>query len=84
MTEAAASGVLVAGTKVGLLYDLGDSCGVAVETGDFENLSKLVLNVIQEPTAWEAKVGKARTWSQFHDFEWTIAELNKILAALIK
>ena len=84
MTEAAATGVLIAGTRVGLLYDLGDQCGIAVQVGDFKALSERILEAVQNPQEWEAKVYKAQAWSQLHDFEWTITELKRILAMKTK
>jgi glycosyltransferase involved in cell wall biosynthesis len=82
VTEAAACGVLLAGTKVGLLYDLGNDCAVSVDVGDFENLAKGVIKVLNDPNAWRNKVQNAKVWSEGHDFSWTIREINSCLSRL--
>jgi glycosyltransferase involved in cell wall biosynthesis len=76
LTEAAACGVLLAGTKVGLLHDLGENCAIAVEVGDFENLAAKVIDVIEDREAWYNKVTNAKNWSDNHDFSWTINEIR--------
>jgi glycosyltransferase involved in cell wall biosynthesis len=82
LTEAAACGVLLAGTRVGLLYDLGEHYGITVEKGDYQGLSNQVLAILQRPEEWERKIKAARQWSQDHDLTWTVSELKKVLQAL--
>jgi glycosyltransferase involved in cell wall biosynthesis len=79
LTEAAACGVLMAGTKVGFLYDLGEEYGVAVDLGDYENLARKVLALLDNPTEWNRKVENARVWSARHDFQWTVNELTLLI-----
>jgi len=84
LTEAAASGVLLAGTNVGLLHDLGEDCGIIVEPGDFETLSSKVLNLLEDNKTWDQKIQNARQWAETHDLTWTINELRKRLYSLLK
>jgi glycosyltransferase involved in cell wall biosynthesis len=84
LTEAAACGVLLAGTRVGLLYDLGDEYGVIVETGDYRNLTGQVVSLMQNSLEWKRKVQLASLWSQHHDLNWTTNELEKTLSSLFK
>jgi glycosyltransferase involved in cell wall biosynthesis len=84
LTEAAACGVLLAGTRVGLLYDLGNDYGVVIEPGDYRKLSEEVLSLIQKSDEWKRKVELARLWSQDHDLNWTVRELEKTLSSLFK
>ncbi len=79
LTEAAACGVLLAGTRVGILHDLGDECGVVVETGDYEGLAKNVLVLLDHPVECKRRIENARAWSMSHNFEWTINELTLLL-----
>jgi len=79
LTEAAACGVLLAGTRVGLLYDLGESCGVTVEVGDFEDLAAKVLHILADRELWDQKVHQAKLWSESHDLDWTIREISSHL-----
>jgi glycosyltransferase involved in cell wall biosynthesis len=83
ITEAAASGVLLAGTRVGLLHDLGDECGLIVEVGDFEGLAAKVLNALDNES-WNKKVQKARDWTDSHDLQWTINELKETLHSILR
>lgn len=82
LTEAAATGLLMAGTRVGLLHDLGDECGVTVDVGDFEGLAKKTLNVLNDQKSWDEKILNARKWSEVHDLQWTINELKGYLIRL--
>jgi glycosyltransferase involved in cell wall biosynthesis len=76
LTEAAACGVLLAGTKVGLLYDLGEDCGLLVDTGDFEGLASKVDGIINDQPSWDQKIQNAKQWSEAHDLIWTINQLR--------
>jgi len=84
LTEAAASGVLLAGTRVGLLFDLGDEGGVAVDVGDFERLAARVLSILENKDEWSQKVRFARAWAETHDLMWTtqriVEHLDRTLA----
>jgi glycosyltransferase involved in cell wall biosynthesis len=84
ITEAAASGVLLAGTRVGLLHDLGDECGLIVEVGDFEGLALKVLNVLIDDESWNKKIQNARNWSDSHDLQLTINELKGAIQSILK
>lgn len=79
LTEAAATGVLMAGTRVGILHDLGDSSVIAVEAGDHEGLAGQILSLMSDRAAWNQKVANAHRWAVKHDLKWTIAELTKVL-----
>jgi len=83
LTEAAASGVLLAGTRVGILHDLGDSCGITIEVGDFEDLAKKVLNILEDAKSWDEKIQNARKWTDSHDLQWTIDELKSSIHSLL-
>jgi glycosyltransferase involved in cell wall biosynthesis len=83
LTEAAATGVLLAGTNVGLLHDLGEDCGVIVEVGDFETLASKVLSVLDDDQRWTTKIQNARRWAEIHDLPWTINELKGRLHSLL-
>jgi len=84
ITEAAASGVLLAGTRVGLLHDLGEDCGIAVEVGDYETLALKVLKLLDSEEKWNQKIQNARQWAEVHDLSWTIRELKQQLNSVIE
>lgn len=82
LTEAAASGVLLAGTSVGLLHDLADAGGIAVDVGDYQTLASKVIAIIQDKKSWEEKTKFAREWAEAHDLRWTIDQLKSHLNSL--
>jgi glycosyltransferase involved in cell wall biosynthesis len=84
LTEGAATGVLLAGTKVGLLYDLGEDCGITVEVGDYETLASNVLSLLKDYQSWNQKIHNAQQWAETHDLTWTVNELGKCLHSLLK
>ena len=82
LTEAAASGVLMAGTRVGLLWDLGERCAIVVEPGDFAGLADQVLDILPRTAEWRDKVESARKWSAGHSFDWTVNEFTSLIRSL--
>jgi glycosyltransferase involved in cell wall biosynthesis len=82
LTEAAACGVLLAGTRVGLLYDLGEECGITVEVGNFEELATKVLGILSDQESWNRKIQQARLWSEAHDLTWTLNRIRLSLNSL--
>jgi glycosyltransferase involved in cell wall biosynthesis len=82
LTEAAASGVLMAGTNIAPLYDLGERAGVIANTGDFQTLSDKVLELLTDEKRWNEKIEYARVWCEAHPLSWTINEIKNRLTAL--
>lgn len=79
LTEAAATGVLIAGTRVGLLYEIGEDSGIAVQVRDFEDLAEKVLDLLDKPDEWNRRVKNAKAWSDDHSLDWTINKLTDLL-----
>jgi glycosyltransferase involved in cell wall biosynthesis len=79
LTEAAATGVLMAGTNVGILHDLGESCGIVVDVGDYQSLAEKVIAIIKNRSEWKRRVDNARAWSSSHDLDWTVKTLRDYL-----
>jgi glycosyltransferase involved in cell wall biosynthesis len=75
--EAMSCGVLVCGTKVGLLYDLPGCC-VAVPVQEHETLATKVLALLKD----QRRIGEirscARAWSESHSILWTVEKLKEI------
>ncbi|HEV8515102.1 MAG TPA: glycosyltransferase [Cyclobacteriaceae bacterium] len=84
ITEAAASGVLLVGTRVGLLHDLGEDCGIVVDIGDYTALASKVLSLLDDNKKWQQKIQNARQWVETHDLSWTTNELVQQLNSVIK
>lgn len=73
--EAMSCGVLVCGTRVGLLYDLAECC-ISVPVGDYELLAKETLKLISEPARMEEIRRRAHKWSTAHSMTWTVEKIK--------
>jgi glycosyltransferase involved in cell wall biosynthesis len=65
-SEAAACGTLIAGTRVGLLSDMGDRCGLIASVGDARLLAEKIIKILQSPSDAEAVRITARHWIEDH------------------
>jgi glycosyltransferase involved in cell wall biosynthesis len=74
VAEAAASGVAICGTRVGLVADMGDEMTVAVEPGDAEGLARETLALLRDPGRMRSMCDRAHSWALEHDNEWTARE----------
>lgn len=74
VSEAAASGLLIAGTRTGLIADLGDAAAVIADVGDSRVLTAGILDCIRDPVKCAFKIGAAYQWACTHDAEWTIGQ----------
>lgn len=77
VTEAMSAGVLVCGTKVGLMADLPDCC-VSVPVRDYELLAQYVLYVIADAEKFSAIKESAHQWSENHSIDWTVERLSEL------
>ncbi len=78
VAEAAASGVVVCGTKVGLIADLTNDGAVSVETGNYEDLAKEVLNLLSNRERFEAIRSNAINWASTYDADWTASQFVRL------
>jgi len=69
ISEATASGVLIAGTRVGILSDWGETCGIVVEIRDSSSLARQVLDILNKQDEIKQRIRQAqaqvktRTWT---------------------
>lgn len=75
VTEAMSSGVVVCGTRVGLMYD-EPSCCLAVKVKDYVSLADAVLKLLNDPTRLVEIKERARRWANSHSISWTIEKLK--------
>lgn len=66
VAEAMASGVLVAGTSVGLVSDLAGECCVAVPPKNADALATAVLELLRNKERMEHMRDNAYRWSRHH------------------
>ena len=77
VTEAMSCGVVVCGTKVGLMYDQ-PSCCISVEVKDFEALGQRVLELLKDPLQFELIRRNARDWASNHSIHWTVEKIKAL------
>ncbi len=78
IAEAAAAGAAIAGTAVGLIADLGESCAVSAPAGDDKTLAEKLLFLLRRPEEWEKIRRTAREWALRHDAEWTARQFVEL------
>jgi glycosyltransferase involved in cell wall biosynthesis len=69
--EAAASGVLVAGTRTGLIADFAPTRALACEVGDFRALAASIIEIAHQPGRYNAMRLAAHAWALEHNTRWT-------------
>jgi len=67
--EAMLYGVVVAGTKVGLVSDLSDDFFIRSERQDSEDLAQKILTVIKDHTRYNALRDNAYQWAASHSID---------------
>lgn len=77
LAEAMSCGVVVCGTRVGLLYDLPECC-VSVPVGDYEKLAFEVLTLLGDVMLFDEKKKRALGWATKYTLSWTVGEFKKI------
>lgn len=76
VAEAMSCGILVCGTRVGLLYDLPE-CFVTVELGEYERLAEEVIKIVNDPHQIEQKRKSAFEWARTYTVAWTASEFKR-------
>ena len=77
VTEAMSCGVVVCGTKVGLMHDLPEAC-VTVDIKMFESLAEEAIALVNDPVRMNDLRMKAHQWTLQHDIHWTVAKLIEL------
>jgi glycosyltransferase involved in cell wall biosynthesis len=67
VAEAAAAGVAVCGTRVGLIADIAPDGAVAVEPRDAEALAEETLLLLRDAARYRTMVSWARSWAMAHE-----------------
>lgn len=78
LAEAAMSGVLLVGTRVGCVDDLGEGV-VVVRTGDPADVAAKLRAIASDREQWERKVASARAWAESRDLGWTVERLRGVI-----
>jgi glycosyltransferase involved in cell wall biosynthesis len=79
LLEGALCGVLMAGTRVGIIDDLGPEYAIGVDRKDFHALATKILETVNKEGERERMVANALQWATTHDFTWTVNQVQKVL-----
>jgi len=71
INEAMSSGVVVCGSRVGLLYDLTADFCISADCGDYTTLAEKILELISDKERIEKIRTSAYDWSVNHSASWT-------------
>jgi glycosyltransferase involved in cell wall biosynthesis len=82
--EAMASGVVVGGTRVGILSDLGDRYALIVEPGDFALLAEKILSIIRTPAEYERMKMDSYQWISTFDARWSAENYRNFLSEILR
>jgi glycosyltransferase involved in cell wall biosynthesis len=75
IAEAAASGNLLAGTRVGLLSDMRDECAITVNPGDSIGLAESIELTVRNPSLSKKLITSGYVWALKHDFHWSVKKI---------
>jgi len=77
VTEAMCCGILVAGTQVGLLYDLQNCC-IPVKIEDDYSLAQAVLSIVRDKVKMKEIRERAHSWANAHSIQWTLERIKEL------
>lgn len=83
VAEAAACGVVVCGTRVGLLADLGDDAAICCDVGDHDELAHRVLAAIQNHARYVRLRAASMKWATEHSIAWTAERFAELYDSVI-
>ena len=83
MCEAAAAGVPVVGTDVGLVNDQSPERALAVPAGDAVALARAIQDLLDRPELRQSMAEKARTFAKEHSAGWTAKRFESIYLELL-
>jgi glycosyltransferase involved in cell wall biosynthesis len=81
--EAAAAGLPIVGTEVGLVRELAPESALAVPAGDAPTLAQALLNLMEDGSRRKRLGDRARAWAEIHNADWTAKQLLACYAGLI-
>lgn len=74
--EAMANGVVVCGTRVGIIADLSEECCVAVDINDAERLATEIVNVAMNDNRYQRLRTQAHRWAAAHGPDFFVETLS--------
>lgn len=82
IVEALASGLVVCGTKVGILSDL-ETGTISVDPGDYKNLAYQIKKLLNDKRQFSYLSQQGLAWATQHDQRWTIKKVSGMYERLL-
>ncbi len=82
IVEALASGLVVCGTKVGILSDL-ETVTISVDPGDYKGLAYRIKQLLHDKRQFSSLRQRGLSWAIQHDQRWTIENMSMIYERLL-
>ena len=82
IAEAAANGLLLCGTNVGLLSDLGDDCCVTSDVGDYHTLAEKILQTLPDREMIARLRSNAFSFALNHPSSWTTKQFSEMYVSI--
>lgn len=83
VTEAMSCGVLVCGTRIGVMADIPQAC-ITVDVGDYRSLADQVIHLLKDEVRMNEIRERAHEWTQAHSMRWTVAKTIQMYSTLTK
>lgn len=83
VAEAAACGLAIAGTKVGLISDFSPTGAIGVDVGDHERLAREVIHLLKDPVRFDGLRAESLEWAKIHNLEWTVGQYTALYQKLV-
>ncbi len=84
VSEAAACGTVVCGTKVGFISDLAPHSAIAVDVGDYDSLAHSVLELLKNQDLYLQLRENALRWATLHTIDWSVEQIYQSYSELLK
>jgi len=84
LAEAAASGVVICGTNVGLIADWGNNCCIPVACRDFESMAREVLALLNNPERFKELQQNALAWAKNNTAAHMAGSFENLYNSLLK
>jgi glycosyltransferase involved in cell wall biosynthesis len=81
--EAMASGIVVAGTKVGILYDIGEQFAVMAPVRRPELLAKEIIDLVNNPNRYKTLADTAHDFIATYDCVWAYKNYRRFIHKVI-
>jgi len=82
IAEAAAAGVAICGTSVGLISDFSPDKAIAIDSYDADIIAAEVVQLAKDTERLTSLRTSAFQWAKKHDLDWTVSQISQVYNTL--